>query len=85
MTKGFFLIAAFVSIVYGAEMLCVEEIEWRTGQPMSAQSFMGSFSGKKKWEPPEWAPWSCLSGGATLFLWTMMLFSGASKPAAAKH
>lgn len=68
MWRSFFLAMGVFTLVLGAECLAIERAtlkpQVRGGQVVKAARTV---------EPPEWAPWSLMAGGAVIVLYTFTL------------
>jgi len=87
MWRALFLAIGISLCILGAECLAVERFELATkagGPPPSEQTPATLFGsppapivvGLQTWAPPEWAPWSCLSAGAVIILYSLTVNRG---------
>lgn len=76
MWRAFFMAIGISLALIGVECLVLERAVLHDHEAQaSASSFMPS-SGGRTIEPPEWAPWSFLSAGTVITLYSMFLKSG---------
>jgi hypothetical protein len=84
MWRALFLAIGISLCIFGAECLAVERFELAStsGPPPSEQTpatLFGSpppppvLSDTQEWAPPEWAPWSFLSAGAVIVLYSLTI------------
>jgi len=74
MWRSFFLSVGICSVLLGLESLVVEKLVIAASEERDPGSLAGRFTpGLREVEPPEWAPWSLLSGGAVVILYTFTL------------
>ena len=74
MWRAFFLAVGVFSILLGAQCLAVEKAVMQGGKRPVANAF--SFSKapeRREMEPPEWAPWTLLSAGAVVMIYSFTL------------
>lgn len=79
MWRAFFLALGIYACIFGAECLVVENFVFagengsagHSGQGPLFQSSTPAVS--RDWNPPEWAPWSLLSTGAVIILYSVTL------------
>jgi hypothetical protein len=78
MWRAFFLALGIYACIFGAECLFVENFVFAgenkvspSGQTALFQSSIPPAS--RDWKPPEWAPWSLLSTGAVIILYSVTL------------
>lgn len=87
MWRALFLAIGISLCIFGAECLAVERFELASksgGPPPSEQTPATLFGsppapivvGAQTWEPPEWAPWSFLSAGAVIVLYSLTINRG---------
>lgn len=75
MWRSLFIALGIFSIVLGLECLVVDQVEWRP-KTSPARSPNGTLAAAPRGElssPPDWAPWSFLSGGAVTILYAVSL------------
>ena len=84
MWRALFLAIGIYLCVFGAECLAIERFELasKSGPPPSEQTPATLFGspppppiaeGPREWQPPEWAPWSFLSAGAVIILYSLTI------------
>ncbi len=74
MWRAFFLSVGICAVLLGLESLVVERIVLAAGSEHNASGIAERVApGLREVEPPEWAPWSLLSGGAVVILYTFTL------------
>lgn len=78
MWRAFFLACGIYACVLGAECLVVDSFVMAGEQaPAAGQASMfnaqPSAAGPREVQPPEWAPWSLLSAGAVVILYSLTL------------
>ena len=74
MLRAFFLAMGICCLVLGLECLVVEKAEVAGGAATSAASFARqAVPSYREVEPPEWAPWSLMSVGAVVILYTFTI------------
>jgi hypothetical protein len=78
MWRGFFLAVGITSCILGAECLVFERAVLASPSQPSTPAAIGSYSeqpaaGGKEFVPPEWAPWSLLSAGAVVILYSFTI------------
>ena len=78
MWRAFFLALGIFLCILGAQCLVVDTYVL-AGQPQPAAEAQSLFNapppsaGQREMEPPEWAPWSMLSVGAVVILYSLTL------------
>lgn len=79
MWRAFFLALGIYACIFGAECMFVESYVMAS-QPAAAsqptplfQATSGPVATSKEWKPPEWVPWSLLSTGAIVILYSLTL------------
>ncbi len=80
MWRAFFAAIGAALLILGGECLVVEKAVL-AGSPQQAATPMSLFDNahipkppaNREWRPPEWAPWSLLSAGAVIMLYTFTL------------
>jgi hypothetical protein len=74
MWRAFFLSVGISAVLLGLESLVVEKVTLAASGEHSASAFAERLTPHlREVEPPEWAPWSLLSGGAVVILYTFTL------------
>jgi hypothetical protein len=77
MWRAFFLALGIYACIFGAECLVVESFVFAGDQPAApngqAALFQSNATASRDWSPPEWAPWSLLSTGAVIILYSVTL------------
>jgi hypothetical protein len=74
MLRAFFLATGICCLALGLECLVVEKAELAGGAATSPASFARqAMPGNREIEPPEWAPWSLMSVGAVVILYTFTI------------
>ncbi len=79
MWRAFFCAIGVTLLILGAECLVVEKAVLagaaKEPAPMSPfdQHYQPQPTGNREFRPPEWAPWSLLSAGAVIMLYTFTL------------
>ena len=79
MWRAFFLALGIYACIFGAECLVVESYvmagEQTSGPPGQTSLFQSStpLAASRDWRPAEWAPWSLLSTGAVVILYSLTL------------
>jgi hypothetical protein len=74
MLRAFFLAMGICCLIMGLECLVVEKAELAGGEVNSASSFArAAVPSYREVEPPEWAPWSLMSVGAVVILYTFTI------------
>ncbi len=85
MWRAFFLAVGIYLCILGAQCMVVDNFVLASSAsaapPADQQSFFGggvpAAAPARVWTPPEWAPWSMLSTGAVVILYSLTL----AKPA----
>lgn len=74
MLRAFFLATGICCLVLGLECLVVEKAEM-AGEPVTSASSLArqAMPTAREIEPPEWAPWSLMSVGAVVILYTFTI------------
>ena len=83
MMRAFFLAAGIFACVIGAQCLVVDSFVMASDDPatQTPQSLFGAQSAAgptKDYQPPEWAPWTFLSTGAVVIIYSMTLNKGGA-------
>ena len=82
MWRALFLAIGIYLCIFGAECLAIErfELAGKSPEPTEATpaTLFGSpptpiASSRRDWQPPEWAPWSFLSAGAVVILYSLTI------------
>jgi hypothetical protein len=77
MWRAFFLALGIYACIFGAECLVVENFVFAGQRPVApngqAALFHGDAPAGRDWKPAEWAPWSLLSTGAVVILYSVTL------------
>ncbi len=79
MWRSFFLALGISMCIWGAECLVIEKaVLAGPAKPATPQDFTGYLTGQqqpaaKEFTPPEWAPWSLMSSGAVVILYSFTL------------
>ena len=79
MWRSFFLAVGICLCLVGAECLVVERVQWQSSAPRDPQprrvSVLGSPApaGSRSWTPSESTPWTLLSAGAVVILYSFTL------------
>jgi hypothetical protein len=79
MWRAFFLALGIYACIFGAECLFVENFEFAGQTPANPSGQATLFQSnpveaRRDWKPPEWAPWSLLSTGAVVILYSVTLY-----------
>lgn len=78
MWRSFFLALGICLCIWGLECLVIEKAVL-AGEVKAPENEMGAFfsqpmqPAKKEFTPPEWAPWSLMSSGAVVILYSFTL------------
>lgn len=82
MWRALFLAIGISLCIFGAECLAVDRFELAGEAPPPSEAtpatLFGSpppppLSSRRDWSPPEWAPWSFLSAGAVIILYSLTI------------
>jgi hypothetical protein len=74
MWRAFFLAVGFYSALLGVECLALEKVTVSVkGRKPAAQMAVSAAPALKEVTPPEWAPWSLMSGGAVVVLYSFTI------------
>lgn len=69
MVRAFFLAIGLYTFILGLECLVIDKAVLHNNQdPVAAQ-----VTSSREITPPEWAPWSLLSGGAVVMLYSFTI------------
>lgn len=83
MWRAFFLAVGISSCILGAECLVVQKAAFSRSAAASEPAwheFPQPQPRRQEFEPPEWAPWSLITAGAVIVLYSVTLQSGGSEP-----
>lgn len=69
MWRSLFLAVGIAAAIGGAECMVIDKAILKPRNSGEGQSIMST----KEWVPPEWAPWTLLTGGALVVLYTYTL------------
>jgi hypothetical protein len=84
MWRAFFLATGVFGCILGAQCLVVDSFVMASDKPPTAQTPASLFGAQpmvaatKDYKPPEWAPWTLLSTGAVVILYSLTLNKSAS-------
>jgi hypothetical protein len=74
MWRAFFLAVGIYCALLGVECLALEKVSLSVkGRKASDQLATSAAPGLKELSPPEWAPWSLMSGGAVVVLYSFTI------------
>ncbi len=74
MWRAFFLAVGVFAILLGAQCLAVEKAIMHAQTKPSATTFgLTKSVQRREMEPPEWAPWTLLSAGAVVLIYSFTL------------
>lgn len=79
MWRSFFLAVGICMCIWGAECLVLEKAilagEAPAPEPTEFNAYFGQVAqpAKREFRPPEWAPWSLMSSGAVVILYSFTL------------
>jgi hypothetical protein len=78
MWRAFFLASGIFVCILGAQCLVVDSYVMASDKPaaQSPQTLFGArpmLAERKDYRPPEWAPWTLLSTGAVVILYSLTL------------
>jgi hypothetical protein len=74
MLRAFFLATGICCLILGLECLVVEKAELAGQSTTNVSNFARqAVPGYREIEPPEWAPWSLMSVGAVVILYTFTI------------
>jgi hypothetical protein len=75
MWRAFFLSVGVCAMVLGIESLVIEKVVMAASGEHSTSGLAERVapSALREVEPPEWAPWSLMSGGAVIILYTFTI------------
>jgi len=72
MWRAFFLAMGVYCCILGAECLAIDKAIIGTTSPAAAQTD-GESTGRREIIPPSWAPWSLISTGAVVVLYSFTI------------
>ncbi len=83
MWRAFFLASGIFACILGAQCLVVDSFVMASEEPtaQTPQSLFGvqpMAAPTKDYQPPEWAPWTLLSTGAVVVIYSMTLNKGGA-------
>ena len=74
MWRAFFLAVGIYGILLGVECLAIDKAVLAPSRDSSASALVEQMSpGAREIVPPTWAPWSLISGGAVVVLYSFTL------------
>ena len=74
MLRSFFLALGISALLLGVECLVIEKAELQGEDSATMAGFARrAVSSYREVEPPEWAPWSLMSAGAVVILYTITI------------
>jgi len=74
MLRAFFLAIGLTAFILGLECLVIDKAVLQPSRDNSASAMAQQMApGVRELSPPEWAPWSLLSGGAVVILYSFTL------------
>ena len=74
MWRAFFLSLGIYSLLLGLECLVIDKaVVAATSEPTAAGMIQRATPAYREIQPPEWAPWSLLSGGAVTILYSFTI------------
>jgi hypothetical protein len=74
MIRSFFLAIGIFSLILGAECLVLDRAVLAPSQANTVEGFAERMAtSQREISPPEWAPWSLLSAGAVVILYSFTL------------
>ncbi len=73
MWRAFFLAVGTYAVILGAEALAIDKAELKASSTNQSPFAPRFGSATKEIEPPDWAPWSLISGGAVTILYSFTL------------
>ncbi len=75
MWRAFFLSVGVCAVVLGVESLVIEKVVMAASGEHSTSGFAERVApaALREVEPPEWAPWSLMSVGAVVILYTITI------------
>jgi hypothetical protein len=74
MWRSFFLAIGTYCLILGAECLAIDKAELKVSSAPARGPFGGRLApSTREVEPAEWAPWSLMSGGAVVILYSFTL------------
>lgn len=74
MIRSFFLAIGIFALILGAECLVLDRAVLAPSQASTVEGFAERMAtAQREITPPEWAPWSMLSAGAVVILYSFTL------------
>ena len=73
MWRAFFLGMGISACLLGGEFLATDRFILAGETKAASQGFFAAPLKRREFIPPEWAPWSLLSGGAVVILYSLTL------------
>ncbi len=73
MMRSFFLALGISALLLGVECLIIERAEILDSESGAMAGLSRSVPSYHEVEPPEWAPWSLMSVGAVVILYTITI------------
>ena len=73
MWRPFFLGMGISAVLLGGEFLATDRFILAGEAKQASQSFFTTAPKRREYIPPEWAPWSLLSGGTIVILYSLTL------------
>jgi hypothetical protein len=74
MIRAFFLAIGIFALILGAECLVLDRAVMKASQEATIEGFTERLAtAQREVTPPEWAPWSLLSAGAVVILYSFTL------------
>ena len=74
MIRSFFLAIGAFALILGGECLVLDRAVLKASQESTIEGFTERMAiAQREITPPEWAPWSLLSGGAVVILYSCTL------------
>lgn len=78
MWRGFFLACGVTLCILGAECLAVERVTLTDNNPPPSATSIGytqpsGWTPNREYKPPEWAPWTMISAGAVVILYSFTI------------
>jgi len=70
MWRAFFLSIGIFLVILGVECLAVEQVKMKFREPPAPAAAEGEKGANKKLAPPPWAPWSLMSSGVVVCLYS---------------
>jgi hypothetical protein len=73
MWRSFFLAVGIYCALLGVECLALEKVTVQVKGRPAAQAMVAAAPSLKEITPPEWAPWSLMSAGAVVVLYSFTI------------